>query len=133
VGSGLRVRVAVLLLASAAILSSGRSLFQLTNLALEWQGPDEITLYEGRFTPLKPLLPRHGLVGYVSDRPESAREFYLTQYALAPVVVAQNLDTPLVVGNFFEPELSVQVAARHRLTLLRDFGGGVVLFRGTTH
>jgi hypothetical protein len=99
-------------------------------LARDTHGPDEVTLYQRRFAVLSPMLDRQRVVGYVSDRPDAAREFFLTQYALAPIIVANHARVGLVIGNFFDPATGPAVAAAHRLTLVRDFGDGLVLYRG---
>ncbi len=125
-----RLRVAVLLLVSIAVVSGVRFLVQVATLARDWPGSDEVTLYERRFDALRRALPRHGTVGYVSDRPEAGKEFFLTQYALAPLIVVRHPGAPLVVGNFFDPDTAPGVAAERRLVLLHDFGDGVALFRG---
>jgi hypothetical protein len=124
------VRVAVALLVATAVLSGVRLAVRVAALALDWQRPDEVTGYEERFHALRRLLPPHGVVGYLSDRHDAVKEFYLTQYALAPVIVVRDARAPLVVGNFFDPEAAAALAAAHRLTPVRDFGEGVVLFRG---
>jgi fermentation-respiration switch protein FrsA (DUF1100 family) len=124
------VRAAVVLLVSLATLSGLRFLVDIAMLARDTHGPDDVTLYEHRFDVLRPMLPRQGTVGYVTDRPEAAREFFLTQYALAPLIVVAHARAPLVIGNFFDPDAGPAVAAAHGLALLRDFGDGVALFRG---
>jgi len=125
-----RVRAAVLLLVSTALVSGGRFLVDVAALAWEARGPDEVTLYERRFAALRAMAPRTGVVGYLSDRPDTPREFFLTQYALAPLIVVAHARAPLVVGNFFEPDAAPALAAARGLTLLHDFGGGVALLMG---
>lgn len=72
-------------------------------------------------------------VGYISDEmpfapsapPTSVERYYLTQYALAPVVVELGRTSDLIVGNFrtFNPQLTTG------LTVVRDFRDGLVLLR----
>lgn len=126
----LRVHVAVGLLVSLALLSGLRFLVQIAALARGAGGPDEVSLYDQRFAPVRRALPRLGTVGYLSDRPDADREFFMTQYALAPVVVVADTRAPLVVGNFFDPDLALGLAAERRLALLQDFGAGVALYLG---
>ena len=53
-------------------------------------------------------LPKHGVLGYVSERKSSdiyynvdaSRRYYMTQYLLAPRVIDNNPNHPLVIGNF---------------------------------
>ncbi len=89
-----------------------------------------------RFQYVASALPATGVVGYVSDVPLSERLGAVmhdgAQYALAPRVVT---DKPLkpdpewVVGNFSKPLDMVQFGRARGLTLVKDFGNGVVLYR----
>ncbi|HEV2397671.1 MAG TPA: hypothetical protein VGS27_12065 [Candidatus Sulfotelmatobacter sp.] len=94
--------------------------------------PDDIKdRSDKRFAALKTELPSHGVVGYVGESDDSALpDYYLAQYALAPVVVDRGTKHPLVIGNFPHSQTA---PAEQGLTLLRDFGDGVALFanRGT--
>ena len=103
--------------------------------------PDEITLYEARFAPLRAALPAGVRVGYVADRlPERAEDdaelgrrafqrLVLAQYALLPaIVLPDTTDAPFVVGDFEAPGGPDSAAARG-LTLVRDLGDGVLLLR----
>jgi hypothetical protein len=125
-----RVRAAVALLLAMAMLSGLRFLVGTAMLARDTHGPDEVTLYQRRFAVLAPMLDRQRVVGYVSDRPDAAREFFLAQYALAPIILANSARADLVIGNFFDPNAGPAVAADHRLALIRDFGEGLALYRG---
>jgi hypothetical protein len=75
------------------------------------------------------MLPPRGVVGYYGDSsisPDSTAAYYLTQYALAPLVVDQSLRHRWVVGNF--PDASLPIALPGELKLVKDFGNGVLLF-----
>jgi hypothetical protein len=92
-------------------------------------GQDEISLYERRFEALKRDVPPGSVVGYVEDRPEfwTAKQYYLTQYALMPSVVVYDPTREVIVGNFSNPEKSAEVLAFYKLTTVKDFGNGVML------
>jgi hypothetical protein len=93
---------------------------------------DEIGLNEQRFASLRRALPHRGVLGYLSDRgegKESVREYYRTQYFLAPVVIAPDAARDLVVANFSSPLAVAKVAAAHGLSVAQDFGNGVALLR----
>jgi hypothetical protein len=63
------------------------------------------------------------------DGPRLAfKRYLLTQYALLPAIVLADIQGALVVGNF-EASDSRDSAATRGLTLIRDFGDGVMLFR----
>ena len=81
-------------------------------------------------------MPSHGVVGYISNEQAEdirfdagAAEYYLTQYALTPLVVAYSPNYPFVVGNFRQAVIDPQMYTSKDLVPLKDFGNGVVLFR----
>jgi hypothetical protein len=80
-----------------------------------------------RFAALKAALPAQGTIGYVGEPGapvDVLGNYYLTQYALAPLILENSPNHPLVVGNF--PSSSPQTP--DNLKLIRDFGNGVLLF-----
>jgi len=129
-------RAAIILLIFFALLSNLRLFRQTLNFAPKPLGTDEITLYEKRFAELKKILPYHGVVGYISNKQAEdirfdagAAEYYLTQYALTPLVVAYSPNYPLVVGNFLQSVIDPEIYTSKDLVPLKDFGNGVLLFR----
>lgn len=129
-------RAAIILLIFFALLSNLRLFRQTLNFAPKPLGTDEITLYEKRFAELKKILPYHGAVGYISNKQAedirfdvTAAEYYLTQYALTPLVVVYSSNYPLVVGNFRQAVIDPQTYTSRNLVPLKDFGNGVMLLR----
>ena len=59
----------------------------------------DISSYIKRFDEVKEHLGDCPVVGYVYRGNFNVRNYYLTQYALAPLVVVNNPDLPLVIGN----------------------------------
>jgi hypothetical protein len=135
-----RVRIGLVLILLFAATSSMHWLRNVVSTAVKSTGVDEITAYEARYQELKHTLPPDSVVGYLSDpvppdlpRSEGRtrfKRFVLTQYALAPVIVVRSTEPDLVVGNFESPAHADTASAFH-LTLVRDFGDGVMLFRKT--
>jgi hypothetical protein len=92
---------------------------------------------------LLPLLPASGAVGYVTtvenDRIFAAEktftnveflaQYVLTQYTLAPRIVRNSPDLPLVVGNFIDGPPAPGFLEKNGLVPLKDFGDGLVLYR----
>ena len=128
--AGIRAAVAVALLVALALATNGQFLVRMVRFRVAYEGPNLATYYQARFAPLRPLLPRRGVVGYVSDRLDADQEYFLTQYALAPLLLDRGGPHAVVVGNFFDPARAPVIAARMRLVLVRDVGEGVMLFRG---
>jgi len=121
-------------------------------LHLLWQGirsypeipeTDSVTIHEARINQLEPFLPASGAVGYVTtvendqifakerafQNVEYLAQYVLTQYTLAPLIVRNSPDLPLVVGNFLDGPPAPGFPAKHGLAPLRDFGDGLVLYR----
>ena len=81
--------------------------------------------------PVRETLPRSiREVGYLSDPEQSAQvqEFFLTRYALAPVVVREGVAYEWIVGNFtqpgFEDILNAQIPSGYAI---QKFGAGIYL------
>ena len=121
-------------------------------LNLLWQGvrsypdlpaTDPVTIHEARIAQLLPLLPASGAVGYVTtvenDRIFAAErafqnveflaQYVLTQYTLAPRIVRNSPDLPLVVGNFIDGPPAPGFLEKNGLVPQNDFGDGLVLYR----
>ena len=77
-----------------------------------------------RFVALREALPKRGVIGYVGQSQDSVGHYYLTQYALAPLVVDFSANHSLLIGNF--PNTPPQNLPAN-LKVLRDFGNGVLL------
>ncbi len=126
-----RTKACVILIIFFALLSNIQLLTQTLTSAPRLIGKDEITLYERRFEGLKKILPEHGVVGYLTEEgAEEVRantEYFFTQYALSPVIVVKTQEPRLVVGNFSRAVSGSKVATDRNLTLLKDFGNGVML------
>ena len=101
-------------------------------------GPDADTYrigdQETRFREAAAALPASGEIGYVTDQKEN-REWAMflgAQYVLAPRVLVEtgkHPHSPWVLGNFARQIDLTQFANRRGLTVVQDFGQGVVLFR----
>jgi hypothetical protein len=93
---------------------------------------DGVSPHVNRFDGLRKLLPPGEPVGYLGDGEKNIQTvmaFIQTQYALAPVLVAQGTDHPRVVGNFLAKPPTPEEFTALRLTVEKDFGHGVILYR----
>jgi len=132
----IRVRVGLLLMLAFTLVSNVQLLRIATSGYATVAETDEITRYEAHFQELKKVLPPHGVVGYIADpNPESVihdtpyfKRYVLTQYSLSPVIVVDNIEPELIIGNFHPATNSKRVSIPG-LTLIKDFGDGVMLFR----
>ena len=92
----------------------------------------DVALFDNGVAQARPLLPAMGVIGFYNDDPTSntaATEYHLTQYALAPLVIENNADHPLVVASIHNPQNRV---ANPNLELVRDLKNGFQLLRNKT-
>lgn len=90
-----------------------------------------------RFTAMKKNLPASSVFGYVSDsggkidlsNPQALAEFYLTQYALSPLLVTNSLKPLYIIGNFHKNP--TPLLQSHRLVIVRRYDNGLLLLRST--
>lgn len=96
---------------------------------------NEVTMHEDRFVILKKILPPQSVVGYITDQQTgnsvkeyyAVKEYYLTQYALSPIIIVNEKSRHLVIGNFHEPINNVLKDTN--LILFKEFDNGVMLFK----
>jgi hypothetical protein len=120
-----QLRMAVLGLLAICLLCAGVS-------ARRASKPDSGFLPSNGFaeslTLMRPALPARGVVGYVDgghNTPAEVQDYYLAQYALAPLVVTRSPNEPVVIGNFSR----TKAGPPPDLVEIRDLGHGVGLFQ----
>jgi len=121
-GPSTRTQAGVLLFLACSLLSTAR-------IVLDAPSPrhadnDIAIRSDERFAALKSRLPAYGVVGYLGESGDSATpDYYLTQYALAPLIVDPSPDHALVIANF--PNAPTQIPPG--MQVAQDFGHGVLL------
>lgn len=120
-----KTEAAIAILVVGSLLSSARMIFKAPLPG--HVKPDVIAASsDERFAQLKKRLPANGVVGYIGESGDSATpDYYLTQYALVPLVVEDSTDHELVIGNF---PSSQPPKIPQTLRLVDDLGNGVLLF-----
>ena len=123
-----RVTIAFVAFVFCCLLSSAKLVTDVPRLANMNANSEEVAnRSDRRFADLKTVLPKRGIVGYVGEPGTRAlADYYLTQYALAPLVVERSPRHALVVGNF--PGGALSQASLAGLRLVKDLGHGVFLF-----
>jgi len=135
-----RVKIAILILVLSSLISNARLVAYKSGFSPDKIGKDYISLYEKRFEGVKKALPADGIIGYVADKrydnigldQKAALDYYLTRYALSPVLVTDTDGTkcPLVIGNFHDISAGLKNAQDDGLVLIKDYGNGLMLFKG---
>jgi hypothetical protein len=127
-----RTKLGILLIVLFAITSSVNLLRKTIDFDLISFGKDSITLYDKRFCEIRKELPGCGTLGYITDiNPESyssyVGEYYLTQYALSPLVVDNAIEYPVVIGNFHSDVPDPKNLFSRGLSLVKNYSQGVLL------
>ncbi|MBL7070634.1 MAG: hypothetical protein ISS26_00470 [Candidatus Omnitrophica bacterium] len=100
-------------------------------------GRDVVTSYDRRYEAMRDSLPDSGAVGYITDKePEelfsdsyAVQRFFLTKYALSPLIVVNGIDKEYVVGDFQGGTPQKEEYDKWGLSMVRDFGKGAILFK----
>jgi hypothetical protein len=115
-------------------LLSSVALLRRTVSSREHENGIELSAFKARISVVRSQLPSDAVVGYISDlKPDpwqrSLLELRMTQYALVPVLVEDDVNHSYIIGNFHRP-VSDQTPELRGLAIIKDFGNGVLLLRG---
>ena len=139
----MRLKVGLLLLLGLTLAASLNLLYQNGKAYPDFLKTDPVTIHETRINQIKSALPQTASVGYVTavdnekifyyerslTNVEFLAQYILTQYNLAPVIVYNNPDYPLVVGNYIDGSPDPGFLKRKALIPIRDFGDGLILYQ----
>jgi hypothetical protein len=122
-----RAKCAILFFTLCCLLSTIRILREAPNPA-QITSDDISKRSDQRFAAVKTRLPATGVIGYIGESGNSSTpDYYLTQYALAPLVIDRSAHHAIVIGNF---PLSPPSDLPPNLRPVEDFGSGVLLLAG---
>ena len=123
-------KIGMVLLIAFSLLSSARLLTQSLNFRGVVIGNDETSRfmrhYENRFAELKKMLYGEKTVGYSTDK--ALADYHLTQYAIAPIVIDKEKCDGYSIGSFSSDQ-SAATAHDGKLSVIKNFGNGVMLFK----
>ena len=127
----MKTKIGIVIIVLCAFLQNVSEFGNSVKRYLKSPRTDEVTRHEDRFTDLRKVLPKHGVVGYVTDQhhPEGGREYFQTQYTLAPAIITGGKENHLVIGNFHGTADGNDIAKTLDLVLLCEFGNGLFLFK----
>ena len=123
------------LLIVSSLVSNLQLLRDWSDFNLTSRGEDGITKFDERFDTVKTILPRGGVAGFITDRPDIVGEYYLTQYSLAPLLLEPNKSHEFVLSLYRSPDTDARPAQDYRVEDLGhgmqrlDFGNGIRLYR----
>lgn len=125
-----RARIALLLLVVGALLPALGIGLQLRDAAWLHPGDDPMAAFERRLAPVREALRGESDIGYLPpadslDAAAAAAHFYMTRYALSPVLVENELSHDLIIADGVADPSRLPP----RLAVVRDFGGGLLLLR----
>lgn len=127
-----------LLLIFACLASSAHNLINQLNGFNK--APDQVSEYEKKLQKMRSMLPTRGVIGYISGTdqtdsnvildPKGTEAYFQFQYVLAPLILVNRSDRPLVIGNIQDHEVDAitEIAAKKGLTVKAQFGSGIILF-----
>jgi len=124
--------IGLAVVAVAALYSSLQFLRNSTDTPGE--STDYVSSYERRVGPVKQLLPKRGVIGYISDDPV-VTDYYLANYTLSPVLVDKGDSRQIVLVNLtrdaetpVDPDQVGEYTVRRKAdSTVYDFGRGVLL------
>ena len=139
----MRLKVGLLLLLGLTLAASLNLLYQNGKVYPDFLKTDPVTIHETRINQIKGALPGTAAVGYVTAvdnekifyyerslfNVEFLAQYILTQYTLAPVIVYNSPDYPLVVGNYIDGSPDPGFLKRKALIPVKDFGDGLILYQ----
>jgi hypothetical protein len=115
--------VAILIFVFCCLMSSAR-LVRNAPSPLALRADDISAGSDQRFATLKAHLPSRGVIGYIGESGNSGTaDYYLAQYALAPLVLDHSPNHALVMASF--PDSRPEIPGN--LQLVNNFGSGVLL------
>ena len=92
--------------------------------------------FESRFGDLPRAATPQSEYGYVSDNrpddPSDQAEFYLSQYTMAPAILTTSVNKRDVILNEHSAQPNTGALAARGLTVVHDFGNGIVLCRNNS-
>jgi hypothetical protein len=138
-----RYRAALFLLIGVAVYASVSLAVKMIRLWPDIRQGDAVSACEKRMLPLRDALPKTGVVGYITtvdndeifgrektfEDVEVLAHYILAEYTLAPIIVRNSPDYPLVIGNFVEGRPDPGVIRSRHLVPIKDYGDGLILYR----
>ena len=129
-----RALTGALIVAVLAVFGALASYQTSQTYAAQYPDAYGVARADQRFADALKLLPGSGTIGYMSDLKDSdnagVAAFLAAQYAVAPRALAREASkAEWVLGNFAHPADFAAIGAKAGLTMVRDLGNGVIVYR----
>jgi hypothetical protein len=130
-----RVYAGALIVAVGALLAGAGSVRVVSGRRSQSHDPYGVELAQQRLAAAQSILPRTGIIGYISDLSTGdsggTAAFLAAQYALAPRLLSPVKDDgpEWAIGNFSRPQDFLAKGARSGYSLHQDLGNGVLIYR----
>jgi hypothetical protein len=127
VSRSVTVKTVLIVISLAAAISVASSLLrEVNNYLSPPPNPYNVSLYEKRFSELSGSISEKGVFCYMTDLDDWAK----TQYILAPRILRLDIDCGTIIAGFGDPYAARRLAGEKHLTIIKDFGNGVMLLSG---
>lgn len=132
-GYSMRLKIAILLLVILALFSNFKMLKEAITAGLLPLRMSGSMFFEKRFDAVRKELPSRGTIGYITDTDSGdnlkrSAEYFMTQYVLAPVIVADSVaEYSVIIGNFHVNSPDSDFINANRLRVIKNFGQGILL------
>lgn len=113
-----KIKLAVILVIVVALQSSIADCFREFRL-LHKNEKTQVSEIDRRFREIRKELPAHGVVGYVSDGQFDVKKFYLTQYALAPLLIVRSTKAQFIIAYFKNHASLPQFCKENSMSVIR--------------
>jgi hypothetical protein len=132
----LTTKAGILLAASLALWGVVEYFGFESSYQQQYRDPYLIAAQSVRLESFREAVAANAVLGYLTDVELGSvaddAMFQAAQYTLAPRILERKTSDQQVLGNFTRPADFAALGRQHGLSIERDFGNGVVLYRGET-
>ncbi len=129
IDDSVKIKIAAGLIILIALQSNIKNCINEIKFYSKNKGKDEITEFDSQMQKLKNMIPAHTIAGFVTDKKDDVKTFYLIRYALAPVIAVHGTEARFVIAVPGNPSDYIQFCRNNNLTLLEKTDNNIFLLR----
>ena len=122
-----KLKVTIVIIVLISLQSIAKNVLEELNDLKNYK--DEVVEYERAYSKLKKFLSPNELVGYVTDGQFDDKSFFLAQYALAPVFVANSSKPQLLIAEIHNPSELNKITRKYNSIILHKAGENIFLLQ----